>query len=55
MLHEEQFTYSYMLAVVETLFFYPKNVGFLNSKLGQAADTNITDCNLTLIYIKIYH
>ena len=33
-----------MLAVVETLFFHPKNVGFLNSKLGWVAD----DVNQTI-------
>ena len=32
-----------MSAIVETSFFFaPQNVGFLNSKLGQAADTNQT-------------
>ena len=30
------------LAVVETSFFRPKNVGFFNSKLGRAADANRT-------------
>ena len=32
--------WNHMLAVVETLFFHPKNVGVLNSKLGWVADTN---------------
>ena len=40
MLPEEQITYNHMVAVVETSFFRPKNVGFFNSKLGQVADAN---------------
>ena len=38
-----------MSAIVETSFFFaPQNVGFFNSKLGQAADTNQTiDCGLS--------
>ena len=32
--------YDHMSAVVETSFFRPRNVGFLNSKLWRAADAN---------------
>ena len=31
-----------MSAVVKTSFFHPKNVGFLNSKWGWAAEANPT-------------
>ena len=49
--------YDHMSAVVETSFFHPKNVGFLNSKLWWAADANqITNwLRPRLIYWKITH
>ena len=32
--------YNHMLAIVDTLFFHPQNVGLFNLKSGQTADTN---------------
>ena len=49
--------YDHMSAVVETSFFRPKNVGFLNSKLWRAADANqiVNWLRPRLIYWKITH
>ena len=49
--------YDHMSAVVETSFFRPKNVGFLNSKLWRAADANqiVNWLRPRLIYWKIAH
>ena len=42
-----------MLAAVKTSLFCPKNVGFLKSKLGQAADMKQTiGCSKTCEFIK---